>query len=89
MYAGALIFSIITAMSVAGTAHAVRASHHFYINSPAFSVTDRNGTFNAQVNYDAPGHPPLAWSYNIAPQVEAIATSPMTCTAGLVEAYPN
>lgn len=53
----------------------------FTTSEPNYSITDRNGTFTAQVTWGGAGLP-MAWSFRVSPQVRAIATTPMTCEAG-------
>lgn len=52
----------------------------FKPNDLSYALADRNGRFTAQATY-TPGLP-IAWSFTPGPQLRAIATSPMTCTAG-------
>jgi hypothetical protein len=53
----------------------------FTTSDPNYSITDRNGTFTGQVTW-AGADLPMAWSFRVSPQVQAIATTPMTCEAG-------
>ncbi|WP_258906374.1 hypothetical protein [Actinokineospora sp. UTMC 2448] len=56
--------------------------HTFTTANPYFQSTDGRGTFTAQAR-TKPGYAvPLAWSWQIAPSLQAIATGNMTCTAG-------
>jgi hypothetical protein len=78
-----------TATTAAG-ADVIHGEKHFSGSDRAFSATDRNGTFNAQTYYQNEPPPEIgqfagvAWSFQIAPQVQAIAISPMDCTAGII-----
>jgi hypothetical protein len=53
----------------------------FTASEPSYDMSDINGTFTGQVTWAA-GDLPVAWSFRVSPQVQAIATSPMTCEAG-------
>lgn len=57
--------------------------HHTFTQSAEyFDATDRNGRFTAQANMHAGYTIPMPWSFRISPQIQAIATSNMNCTAG-------
>ena len=49
-----------------------------------YELTDRNGTFSAQVAW-ASAQNTVYWSFRPSPAVRAIATGPMDCTAGHLE----
>ena len=49
-----------------------------------YDLTDRNGTFTAQVSWEAAGLP-VAWSFRMTPALRAIATGPMVCDAGSMQ----
>ena len=71
--------------ALSGTLTGVAAADHYFPFTPANTTSDdsdRNGRFTGQAQTN-PGHPvPMAWSFRISPAVQAIATSPMDCTAG-------
>lgn len=56
--------------------------HTFTQSAEYFDATDRNGRFTAQANMHSGYTIPMAWSFRVAPAVQAIATSSMNCTAG-------
>lgn len=63
----------------------VASADHYFTFTQAhttFDDSDRNGRFTGQAQTN-PGHAvPMAWSFRISPAVQAIATSPMDCSAG-------
>ncbi|MEV0057985.1 hypothetical protein AB0H34_46790 [Saccharopolyspora shandongensis] len=83
---GVLAATALSFVGLTGTAQAAYY-HDFFLNYPAFDASDNNGRFTGQVNFSAPGVP-MAWSWDLAPHIEAIATSPMDCSAGLVQPTP-
>jgi hypothetical protein len=77
------VFAIFATVAVSAASPALadgRYEKYFSFESSTFSATDRYGSFNAQVSIFSVGHP-MAWSFRLAPQLQAIATTPMTCTA--------
>lgn len=77
LLAGALVMLGVSA----GTASADHY-HTFTQGTPYFEASDSNGRFTGQARTN-PGQPvPMAWSFRISPAVQAIAVSPMDCTAG-------
>ncbi|MEV0438399.1 hypothetical protein AB0I84_14025 [Streptomyces spectabilis] len=85
----AVVGSAILSMAVFGSfsqAHAAvtKGSHTFKVSAPSYKKTDRNGTFNAQINMGqyVGKKAPMAWSFTTSPAVRAIAASKMQCNAG-------
>lgn len=78
--------TLLTAFALALGIHSsataeLQASKTFTRFDSSYTKTDRNGHFTGQVTWGAPKLP-MAWSFKLAPQLRAIATSPMTCKAG-------
>jgi hypothetical protein len=60
------------------------ADHNFTFTqaNTTFDATDSNGRFTGRAVTNPGQAVPMAWSFRISPQVQAIATSAMDCTAG-------
>lgn len=80
----------ITAISInvasPGLSHAdvTEGKHVFKLGDESYSKTDRNGTFHAQGKPTSSKENFMPWSYQISPNVQKIASGPMTCTAGVM-----
>jgi hypothetical protein len=57
-----------------------RYEKFFSFESSSYSITDRYGTFDAQVSIFNPGHT-MAWSFQMAPQIQLLVAGTMACTA--------
>jgi hypothetical protein len=57
-----------------------RYEKFFSFESSSYSITDRYGTFDAQVSIFNPGHT-MAWSFQMAPQIQLLVAGTMNCTA--------
>lgn len=83
------VAAILGLLATTASASPITGAKHFTGSDRSFQMTDRNGTFTAQTYYR--NEPPpeigqfagISWSFKAAPQVAAIATTPMDCTAGL------
>jgi hypothetical protein len=69
---------LLAAAPPASAAH----QHVFTQSSEYFEATDSNGRFTAQANMHSGWVVTMPWSFQISPAVQAIAVSPMNCTAG-------
>jgi hypothetical protein len=70
----------ITVATPAMAADPGRYEKFFSFESTSYSVTDRYGSFDAQVSIFNPRHT-LAWSFRMAPQVQLIVAGSMSCAA--------
>lgn len=74
--------SAMTLVLISAESASAEHYHTFTQSSEYFDQTDRNGRFTAQANMHSGWVVPMAWSFTVSPAVQAIASSPMNCTAG-------
>ncbi|MEV6899068.1 hypothetical protein [Amycolatopsis sp. NPDC051372] len=72
-----LIFTELTAGSASADFYFTFTTDH-----RSFDASDSNGRFTGLADTRPMNSVPMAWSFRISPAVQAIAASPMDCTAG-------